>query len=91
MKTTLGLLMLVAALLLFVSAAVASTSATYMLTPEVLSSGGRVTSSANYSFVSTLGQPLIGSGGSAAYSACSGYWCEIAARYHVYLPAILKN
>jgi len=89
MKTTLGLLIL-AALLLFASAAAAGNSATYTLTPDVSASGGRIASSPNYSFVSTLGQPLIGSSSSAAYSTCSGYWCEIAATYQVYLPLVLK-
>jgi hypothetical protein len=90
MKTLIGLLIL-AALLLFASAATASNSATYTLAPEVLASGGQAASSANYSFVSTLGQPLIGSNSSATYSTCSGFWCEIPAQYTVMLPLVLKN
>ena len=65
--------------LLFASAAVASKSATYTLMPNVMASGGGVASSPNYSFVSTLGQPQTGSGSSAAYATCSGYWPETAA------------
>ena len=91
MKIFMGVLTLGVVLLFLASSAIAGTSPSYTLAPDVLASGGRVTTSANYAFVSTLGQPLIGSNGSVAYSLCSGYWCEIPAVYQAYLPVMLKN
>ncbi len=91
MKTFLGVLTLGVVLLFLASSASADVSPSYTLAPDVLASGGQAASSTNYSFVSTLGQPLIGSSSSIAYSACGGYWCEIPADYRVYLPVTLRD
>ena len=88
---TIFLLLTLAVLLILASTTLAGTSATYTLTPDVIASGGQASASTSYSFVSTVGQPLIGSNGSAAYSMCSGFWCEIVGAYKVYLPTVLKN
>lgn len=90
MKTFIALF-IVCALLLLASTTLAGASTHYALTSDVLATGGQPISSANYSIVSTVGQPLIGSNGTVTYSACSGYWCEIITRNDVYLPLILKN
>ncbi len=91
MKIFLVVLTLGMVLLFLASSVSAGTSPSYTLTADVLASGGQAASSVNYLFVSTLGQPLIGSNTSAAYSACSGYWCEMLADYRVYLPVILRE
>ncbi len=91
MKIFMGVLTLGVVLLFLASSVSAGTSPSYTLAPDVLASGGQAASSVNYSFVSTLGQPLIGSNGSAAYAMCSGYWCEIATDYRVYLPMMLRE
>lgn len=90
MKTIVLLLMLVV-LLMLASTTLARTTANYTLTPDVIASGGQASASTNYSFVATVGQPLIGASNSASYSICVGFWCEIAAMYKVYLPIGLKN
>ncbi len=91
MKIFISVLTLGIVLLFLASSVSAGVSPSYTLAPDVLASGGQAASSANYAFVSTLGQPLIGSNGSAAYALCSGYWCEIPAVYQDYLPVILRE
>jgi hypothetical protein len=78
-------------LLMLASITQAGTSTNYTLTPDVIASGGQAAVSKNYSFVSTVGQPLIGLSSSAVYSTCNGFWCEIAVLYKVYLPVTMKN
>jgi hypothetical protein len=90
MKTVFLLLTLVV-LLMLASITLANTSANYTLTPDVIASGGQAAASTNYSFVATVGQPLIGASNSASYSTCVGFWCEIVGAYKVYLPIALKN
>lgn len=90
MKTIVLLLILVV-LLMLASTTLAGASTNYTLAPDVIASGGQASALTNYSFVATVGQPLIGSNGSAAYSTCSGFWCGIVGGYKVYLPIGLKN
>ncbi len=90
MKTILPFLALVV-LLIFASLAWAGAAPNYTLAPDVIASGGQASASANYSFVATVGQPLIDAGHSASYLTCAGFWCEMVDEYRVYLPIALKN
>ena len=85
------LLLALVALLLFASTTRAGTTPDYTLAPEGIASGGQASASANYSFVATVGQPLIDAGNSASYLTCAGLWCEMVSEYKVYLPIMLKN
>jgi len=87
----LTLLLMLAVLWMVASAVWAGSSGGYALAPDIVASGGQAASSASYSFVSTLGQPVIGSSSSASHSACSGFWCQIPLIYKVLLPVVLKN
>jgi hypothetical protein len=88
---TIALFLVFTALVTLAATTLAGTSANYTLTPDAIAAGGQASVSANYSFVATVGQPLIGASKSANYSTCTGFWCEIAALYKVYLPIGLKN
>ena len=90
MKTILPFLVLVV-LLILASLAWAGAAPNYTLAPDVIASGGQASVSANYSFVVTVGQPLIDAGRSASYLTCAGFWCERVSGYQVYLPIVLKN
>ncbi len=84
-------LLLVFVVLLALGSVVAGSPGSHTLAPDVVASGGQAASSASYSFVSTLGQPVIAQGSSASYATCGGYWCQIPASYKVWLSVVLKN
>jgi hypothetical protein len=84
-------LIVVVALLVVVAVTPSGASGSYTLAPDVMASGGQASSSASYSLVSTLGQPMVGAGSSASYAACSSYWCQIPPIYKVLLPVVSKN
>jgi len=90
MKTLLPFLVLVV-LLIFAALAWAGAAPNYTLAPEVIASGGQASVSANYSFVATVGQPLIGAGYSASYLVCAGLWCEMVSENKICLPLVLKS
>lgn len=55
------------------------TSVNYAVTRDVIGSGAQSASSISYSFNATVGQPNIGTGASADYDICHGFWCKLAA------------
>ena len=94
-KKAVILTLVVLALLLFTTGALAMSSANYRLdwfTP-LTSNGGGEMDSANYAANITIGQSVIGSGTSANYQASLGYWQGIisaVAEWFVHLPLITK-
>jgi hypothetical protein len=95
MKKATILILVVLALLVFATSALAMSSANYRLdwfTP-LNSNGGGEMDSANYAANVTIGQTVIGSGSSANYRAGLGYWQGIVAavaEWFVHLPLITK-
>ncbi len=65
--------------LLVTGAALAWSSATYIVRLHVVASGGAGATSAHYAIAFSAGQPATGSSGSANYRACYGFWCGVAA------------
>jgi len=59
--------------------------------PSLLVASGQIASSANYSTVSTVGQPSIGQSTSADYALCSGIWCQAIDLYRVFLSLLMKG
>lgn len=92
---SLRLLVVLVGMLALVPLVRASSSASYILMPDVQSAGGQAANSVNYMLVSTLGQPTIGLSSSANHTACSGYWCQdtviVPIRYRLMLPLTQKN
>ena len=52
-------------------------------------SGGKAWST-NYAVNFTVGQSVIGTGSSANYAGCLGYWCGAGDEHEIYLPLILR-
>ena len=75
-----SLIVLVAALLLFIAAVVAALAlepaapTAFGIDWKVVASGGATMSSPNYTMLSTAGQPATGTSSSANYAVLSGYW-----------------
>lgn len=54
-------------------------SVNYAVTRDVFGSGAQTASSSSYAVTATIGQPNVGTGSSADYDICHGFWCELAA------------
>ena len=89
-----GALLMVLCILVIstLGAAWASSSASYVIQPSVVASGGAAASSANYSITSTAGQPATGQAASASYSLCSGFWCgvQLSVERLLFLPLVKR-
>jgi len=85
--------LLVLALLLAASSALAMSSANYRLdwfTP-LTSGGGGSAASASYGAEITIGQSAIGEASSANYGTGLGFWYGMLDWFKVYLPLVLRN
>lgn len=93
MKHTMIFLMLTA-LLLLVSSALAMSSTNYRLdwfTP-LTSGGGGAAESANYAVNLAVGQTAIDASSSANYGVGLGFWHgAVEAEYRIYLPLIVRE
>ena len=70
----------------------AATPPVYVIAPDVIASGGGMSTSASYTVRSTVGQAAIGMSDSAAYQACSGYWCgNSILGMRTYLPVVRRG
>jgi len=86
------ILLILAALLLLASSALAISSPNYRLdwfTP-MTGGGGAPASSASYAVNLTVGQTAIGASSSANYSAGLGYWYGAVAQFRIFLPVVLR-
>jgi len=92
----LSLLLIVLLLALSLAAvARAGSSANYatLREPNAVAAGGQTASSAsaNYTIVSTAGQPATGASASVSYTVCSGFWCQVqAALAQLFLPLVRR-
>jgi len=94
---TLGLLLVVLLFGLAVVAALAlpagpsAAAAPPDLSWQVIAAGGATLSSANYTMLSTAGQPVAGTATNANYSLLSGYWYGFQEFVRtILLPVLLK-
>lgn len=86
-------------LLVVVSTALPGSVSSYQLVRWALGSNSQTAVSAQYTLAEVVGQPAIGKATSAAYTACYGYRCGLAAipsaivpgHRFVYLPAIVRS
>lgn len=52
-------------------------SVNYDVTRDVIGSGAQAAISSSYAFNATVGQPNVGTGSSADYDICHGFWCDL--------------
>lgn len=87
-------LSIVALLLLatvLVTAVSAGSSTHYTINPQAITSGGETAAAGPYTIRASAGQSLTGESGSASYTICSGFWCQIRAALHnLFLPLTLR-
>jgi hypothetical protein len=86
-----GLLLLAGLMMVGTTAVSAGSSTHYSINPQAITSGGETVAAGPYTIQASAGQPLIGESGSASYTICSGFWCQIrAAVHHLFLPLITR-
>jgi hypothetical protein len=87
-----GLLILAAGVMMVGTTAVSAGSSThYSINPQAITSGGETVAAGPYTIQASAGQPLIGESGSASYTICSGFWCQIrAALSKLFLPLVTR-
>ncbi|MFN2269473.1 MAG: hypothetical protein ACK2US_01465 [Anaerolineae bacterium] len=78
-------------LLALASIAFAQASSNYDLSWHVIGGGVGRMESTGHSLQGTLGQTVSGSMSSTGHSLCTGYWCQGAKDFAVYLPLVLRN
>jgi hypothetical protein len=78
-------------LLALVSIAFAQVSSNYDLSWHVIGGGVGQMESTGHSLQGTLGQTVSGSMSSTGHSLCTGYWCQEAEDFAVYLPLVLRD
>ena len=85
------------AMWLLVAGVSAAPAAQTVLGWQVIGSGGGYGSSAGYILDGSIGQPLVGAGGSATYRLGAGYGYGVAEvvpmppAYNMYLPVTMKS
>lgn len=57
---------------------------------HVISSGGGLSQSGEFSMHATIGQPVAGVKVSGPYEVHSGFWVGSIPRYKLFLPSIMK-
>ncbi len=77
--------------LMLVDTSSAMNSGQYAINWSVVGAGGGPVVSSNYGLESTAGQIAVGQSDSASYDLCTGYWCEAAIEYKIYLPLVLLD
>jgi hypothetical protein len=78
-------------LLALASIAFAQVSSNYDLSWHVTGGGVGRMDSTGHSLQGTLGQTMSGSMSSTGHSLCTGYWCQGAEEFEIYLPLILRD
>ena len=78
-------------LLALASIAFAQASSNYDLSWHVIGGGVGRMESTGHSLQGTLGQTVSGSMSSTGHSLCTGYWCQGAKDFAVYLPLVLRD
>ena len=63
----------------------------YDLSWRAIAGGSGRMTSARYTLMGTVGQPLAGATVSSGRALCSGFWCGVVAEYHIYLPMVIRN
>jgi hypothetical protein len=86
-----SLFLLALGLLLIGLPVLAQTSAHYDLSWHVIAGGGGEMASGGHTLTGTLGQPMSGLALSSGHELCSGFWCQGAGVYRIYLPFVLRN
>ena len=71
--------------------ALAQVSANHDLSWHMIGGGGGQSASAGHKLQGTVGQPLTGGMTSSGHTLCSGFWCNNAVEYRVYLPLALRS
>jgi len=92
MKRNWAVLGVLVASLLLAGLAVAATSS-HSIDWRVMAGGGGSGAAGTRSLDGTIGQALVGVGGSGDTALCAGFWCRWAERaaFRVYLPIILRK
>jgi hypothetical protein len=78
-------------LLALASIAFAQVSSNYDLSWHVIGGGVGRMDSTGHSLQGTLGQAVSGSMSSTGHTLCTGFWCEEAIQFEVYLPLVLRD
>ena len=88
----LAALLLVSALLVAASVALAQTGGGYDLTWSTVDGGGGMFSmGGSYELGGTIGQPDAGTLSGGSYTLEGGFWGGAAAIYRIYLPIIIRD
>ena len=77
-------------LLLLPLSSAAQSGGGYDLTWSTIDGGGGISSNGDYMLASTVGQPDAGASSGGGYTLDGGFWGDVGAPHHVYLPIVLR-